>query len=786
MLSAILTRLYLTYTQGVFSLFNFTRSKKERSSRAGSEAGLQGVFSSPRPADSILDANGHQHSSGSNLSPSSSSSNLSVGKNGSLTKKKGAFVIESLDPKSNAASQPVHSKRSVYRRASSMVEVKSSAVRTPFAHDLNAAIGGGALRPLKQTGSLRNSLTKKELKEVEKKEKKAAKEAEKKAKKEAKKEKRSSSRRDKKEKSSSKTKIRTSVSPTPEQRHTTESVNLPTGFDPASIRTSLTPLATSKRSGSVSTKQQPVVTSGGGSGQSTEVVRINISTGEVSKGEKTDGEPRTKPHLPRSLSDGGLAKLVEVDSNEGDESQDTLSSLGGASSPNHDHGGVHESLIRALSSEMLHAKKTGYDKRQSYISMQMLANDVSGLNFDFGGLDSDPLDSLGSLMRSNSVGPISDRPGSEASSIYSETSLHNSTSTDSSSSDDDDNDDDEESGSEAETETSSVASSSTCLSSSYASHASLSSSALLSNMDETEVDMHRRAIEGGAQVELVRKIGKGASGVVWLGLLDGKPVAVKQIELREVSQKRSFEMRKSIKQEVELLQTLNCVHVVRYFGMFASKAQQQVTLIMELVAGLSVTAFVVDRVKLPEPFAAFVTQQVLTALQFLEENKIVHRDVKPDNLLMNARGVVKMIDFGTAAQLLGQDCRRSTVGTPWYCAPEVIRSEDYSHPADIWSLGCTLIELLTGKPPYDDLADVACLFKMAEGQTPPLPSHIEADCLDFLKCCLSPDPSTRSTATQLLEHPWILKAMKEHDTIAEEIVKAIDSVLANEELRVQK
>lgn len=668
--------------------------------------------------------------------------------------------------------------------------MKSSAVRAPFTHDLNAAIGAGALRPIKQTGSLRNSLTKKEMKEVEKKEKKAAKEAEKKAKKEAKKEKRTSSRRDKKEKSSSSksgTKIRTSVSPTPEQRYTTDSANLPTGFDPASIRTALTPLATSKRSGSVSAKQEPVVTSGGGSGQTTDIVRINISTGEMSRGEKGDGEAtRTKPHLPRSLSDGGLAKLVEVDSNEGDESQDTLTSLGDASSPMHELGGVHESLIRALSSEMLHAKKTGYDKRQSYISMQMLANDVSGLNFDFGGLDNDPLDSLGSLMRSNSVGPHSDRPSSEASSIYSETSLRNSTSTDSSSSDDDEDDEDAESGSEAETETSSVASSSTCLSSSYASHASLSSSALLSNMDETEVDMHRRAIESGAQVELVRKIGKGASGVVWLGLLDGKPVAVKQIELREVSQKRSFEMRKSIKQEVELLQTLNCVHVVRYFGMFASKAQQQVTLIMELVAGLSVTAFVVDRVKLPEPFAAFVIQQVLTALQFLEENKIVHRDVKPDNLLMNARGVVKMIDFGTAAQLLGQDCRRSTVGTPWYCAPEVIRSEDYSHPADIWSLGCTLIELLTGKPPYDDLADVACLFKMAEGQTPPLPSHIEADCLDFLKSCLHPNPSTRSTATQLLEHPWILKAMKEHDTIAEEIVKAIDSVLANEELRIQK
>lgn len=771
-------------------MFNFSRGKKDRASRTGSEAGLQGVFSSPRPADSILEANAHQQGSGLTLSPSSSSSNLSGGKNGSLNKKKGAFVIESLEPKSKVTSQPVHSKRSVYRRASSMVEVKTSAVRSPFVQDLSAAVGAGALGPIKQTGSLRSSLTKKELKDIEKKEKKAAKEAEKKAKKDAKKDKRVKKERKEKSATKSGTKSRSSVSPTPEQRYTTDSSNLPVGFDPASLRTSLTPLANSRRTGSVSSKQAPVVTSGGGSGQSTDVIRINISNGESSRIEKGDVETKPKVHLPRSLSDGGLAKLVEVDSNEDADSQEAMRSLEGAASPfPADMGGVHESLIRALSSEMLSAKKTGYDKRQSYISMQMLANDVSGLNFDFGDLDTGPMDSIGTLMRSNSVGPTSERLGSEGSSIYSETSLRNSNSEDSSSSDDDDDDDDESSESDTADDASSVTSSSTCLSSSYASVASfssLSSSALLSNLDEAEVDMHRRAIDNGAQVELVRKIGKGASGVVWLGLLDGKPVAVKQIELREVSQKRSFEMRKAIKHEVQLLQALNCVHVVRYFGMFASKAQQQVTLIMELVAGLSVTAFVVDRVKLPEPFAAFIVQQVLAALQFLEENRVVHRDVKPDNLLMNARGVVKMIDFGTAAQLLSQDCRRSTVGTPWYCAPEVIRSEDYSYPADIWSLGCTLIELLTGKPPYDDLADVACLFKMAEGQTPPLPSHVEADCLDFLKCCLSPNPATRSTATQLLEHPWIAKALADRVTIGEEIVKAVEQVLSNEELKVQK
>jgi len=102
--------------------------------------------------------------------------------------------------------------------------------------------------------------------------------------------------------------------------------------------------------------------------------------------------------------------------------------------------------------------------------------------------------------------------------------------------------------------------------------------------------------------------------------------------------------------------------------------------------------------------------------------------------------------------------RRSTVGTPWYCAPEVINSEEYSVQCDIWSLGCMAIELVSGKPPFDDLNDIACLFKMAEGVPPPFPMGITSCCTHFLEKCLRPDWKERPSSSSLQADPFLCSA----------------------------
>uniref|UniRef100_A0A6B2LMV4 Protein kinase domain-containing protein n=1 Tax=Arcella intermedia TaxID=1963864 RepID=A0A6B2LMV4_9EUKA len=115
-------------------------------------------------------------------------------------------------------------------------------------------------------------------------------------------------------------------------------------------------------------------------------------------------------------------------------------------------------------------------------------------------------------------------------------------------------------------------------------------------------------------------------------------------------------------------------------------------------------------------------------------------------------GNIKLIDFGTATRV--DNCRRSTVGTPWYCAPEVINSEEYGNRCDIWSLGCFSIELVSGKPPFDELNDIACLFKMAEGK-PPLPNDVTPLCKSFLSDCLILNWKNRPTSSKLLGHPFL-------------------------------
>lgn len=139
-----------------------------------------------------------------------------------------------------------------------------------------------------------------------------------------------------------------------------------------------------------------------------------------------------------------------------------------------------------------------------------------------------------------------------------------------------------------------------------------------------------------------------------------------------------------------------------------------------------------------------LTSQLLSGVAYLHANRIIHRDIKPANLLLTAAGDLKITDFDTATQVVTLQAKKNTcVGTPWYTAPEVIMVEPYTISADVWSIGCCVLELATGKRPYDKLNSVQALFRMVEDQHPPLPMKpdsvydvddelIPADLMDFL------------------------------------------------------
>jgi len=120
--------------------------------------------------------------------------------------------------------------------------------------------------------------------------------------------------------------------------------------------------------------------------------------------------------------------------------------------------------------------------------------------------------------------------------------------------------------------------------------------------------------------------------------------------------------------------------------------------------------------------------QVLQGLQYLHDQGVIHRDIKGANILTTKDGTVKLADFGVSTSTLagGQDKEAQVVGTPYWMAPEIIQLSGASSASDIWSVGCTVIELLQGKPPYHNLAAMPALFAIVNDDHPPLPEGISA------------------------------------------------------------
>jgi serine/threonine protein kinase len=166
-----------------------------------------------------------------------------------------------------------------------------------------------------------------------------------------------------------------------------------------------------------------------------------------------------------------------------------------------------------------------------------------------------------------------------------------------------------------------------------------------------------------------------------------------------------------------------------------------------------------------EKVVTIFIKQVLEGLCYLHTQGIVHRDIKGDNILTTKEGLVKLADFGVAIKLSDTVKSMSIVGTPYWMAPEVVEQTGPCTPAcDIWSLGCTVLELVTGAPPYYELEKVAALYRIVNDGCPPFPTNISPSLRDFLTKCFQREPLIRVTAKSLLKHPWVTSAEKPPET----------------------
>ena len=208
-------------------------------------------------------------------------------------------------------------------------------------------------------------------------------------------------------------------------------------------------------------------------------------------------------------------------------------------------------------------------------------------------------------------------------------------------------------------------------------------------------------------------------------------------------------------QEIDLLKNLSHNNIVKYHGFVTST--ENLYIILEYCEGGSLNSMIKNFGKFPETLVALYLSQVLQGLLYLHEQGVIHRDIKGANILVMRDGLVKLADFGVATK---GNAESTVVGTPYWMAPEVIQLSGASTASDIWSLGCTAIELLDGKPPYSNFQPMPALFRIVNDDHPPLPEGASPVVRDFLMQCFQKDPNLRVSAKKLLKHPWIVNAKR--------------------------
>ena len=274
-------------------------------------------------------------------------------------------------------------------------------------------------------------------------------------------------------------------------------------------------------------------------------------------------------------------------------------------------------------------------------------------------------------------------------------------------------------------------------------------------------------------------VGSGGFGRVYCGLdLDtGSLMAVKQIALAPGTPGRlsrddsddvaldsldeGAEALREIETEVALMRRLKHPNVVGYIG--TERAEDgTLHIFMEYVPGGSVHSLLRRFGSFSETVIRVYTRQILAGLEYLHRHQIMHRDIKGANILVDNSGVIKLADFGASKRLAEmvttEGGHRSIKGTPYWMAPEVIKQTGHGRQADIWSVGCTVLEMATGKPPWSEHgSQVSALFHIASSKSPPpIPEWMSPEGKDFLHLCFNRVPKDRPNATRLLRHPFAL------------------------------
>ena len=229
-------------------------------------------------------------------------------------------------------------------------------------------------------------------------------------------------------------------------------------------------------------------------------------------------------------------------------------------------------------------------------------------------------------------------------------------------------------------------------------------------------------------------------------------IAMKQFDC--IGNKRLFD---SLHQEIQILSKLKHKRIVRYYGIREDK--ESVSILMEYAKGGTLRKLISDKGALCEKDVSKYCQQILEGLVYVHEMKVIHRDLKCANVLLDDFCNCKLADFGIskdAENVRSMSGAETDCGSVYWKSPECIEGIKYGWKSDIWSFGCTVLEMLNKEPPNRELSASAAMWKIVQNNmNMHFPPGTSDCCILFTKLCLQKEPKERPSAKELLGHSFI-------------------------------
>ncbi len=263
--------------------------------------------------------------------------------------------------------------------------------------------------------------------------------------------------------------------------------------------------------------------------------------------------------------------------------------------------------------------------------------------------------------------------------------------------------------------------------------------------------------------EMIDDLDEGHFGVVKLGIHSKtkQKVAIKILHKKKMKEKEIGLMQR----EIDIMKMSKHPNIVRFLDHFENS--EYIFIVMEYIQGGNLRDYLKTQKKMTEPVTARIISQVASGIKYLQGFGIIHRDIKPDNIMVANAGEkinVKIADFGLSKILAPGEKTTEGYGTLTYVAPEIVRRVPYSNSIDIWSVGIMTYFLVTRTLPFDDeFCDSKKLAKKIVNSKLPFPEQLwknkSKELIIFLEQCLQKDENSRLNIDQLLKHEWILKNM---------------------------